>query len=209
MHMIRYSFSLLLFQATPHIDVRTGPGQHFVFTIEPDSKVAPGTVAFSLPQVQPGGPGHGGLLTTSGTARWPQARWPFHYLRYSKVASGIVAFSLPQVQPGDPGHGGLLTTSGTARWPRALWPSHYLRYSKLAPGTVPFSLPYLRYSQVAPGTVAFSLPQVQPGGPGHGGILTTSGTGDSKVAPGTVAFSLPQVLVHETERGHLARCHSH
>jgi len=37
-------------KSCPHIDVRTGPGQHFVFTVEPDSKVAPGTVAFSLPQ---------------------------------------------------------------------------------------------------------------------------------------------------------------
>jgi len=37
-------------KSTPHIDVRTGPGQHFVFTIECDGKVSPGTVAFSLPQ---------------------------------------------------------------------------------------------------------------------------------------------------------------
>ena len=26
-------------KSTPHIDVRTGPGQHFVFTIECDGKV--------------------------------------------------------------------------------------------------------------------------------------------------------------------------
>ena len=26
-------------KSCPHIDVRTGPGQHFVFTVEPDSKV--------------------------------------------------------------------------------------------------------------------------------------------------------------------------
>ena len=26
-------------KSTPHIDVRTGPGQHFVFTIECDAKV--------------------------------------------------------------------------------------------------------------------------------------------------------------------------
>jgi len=37
-------------KTTPHIDVRTGPGQHFVFTIQTDSKVNAGTVAFSLPQ---------------------------------------------------------------------------------------------------------------------------------------------------------------
>jgi len=37
-------------KSCPHIDVRTGPGQHFVFTIEPDAKVSQGTVAFSLPQ---------------------------------------------------------------------------------------------------------------------------------------------------------------
>jgi len=37
-------------KSCPHIDVRTGPGQHFVFSIEADSKVPPGTVAFSLPQ---------------------------------------------------------------------------------------------------------------------------------------------------------------
>jgi len=37
-------------KSTPHIDVRTGPGQHFVFTIECDGKVSQGTVAFSLPQ---------------------------------------------------------------------------------------------------------------------------------------------------------------
>ena len=37
-------------KSTPHIDVRTGPGQHFVFTIETDENVSPGTVAFSLPQ---------------------------------------------------------------------------------------------------------------------------------------------------------------
>jgi len=37
-------------KSTPHIDVRTGPGQHFVFTIEADAKVTQGTVAFSLPQ---------------------------------------------------------------------------------------------------------------------------------------------------------------
>ena len=30
--------------------MRTGPGQHFVFTIETDENVSPGTVAFSLPQ---------------------------------------------------------------------------------------------------------------------------------------------------------------
>ena len=77
-----------MFQATPHIDVRTGPGQHFVFTIEPDSKVAPGTVAFSLPQVQWPSPylRYSGLLPTSGI------QWPSPYLRYT------VAFSLPQVQ---------------------------------------------------------------------------------------------------------------
>lgn len=34
----------------PHISVSTGPGLHFVFTIEADAKVAPGTVGFSLPQ---------------------------------------------------------------------------------------------------------------------------------------------------------------
>ena len=39
-----------VFQSCPHIDVRTGPGQHFVFTVEPDAKVSQGTVAFSLPQ---------------------------------------------------------------------------------------------------------------------------------------------------------------
>ena len=39
-----------MFQSCPHIDVRTGPGQHFVFTLETDDNVAPGTVAFSLPQ---------------------------------------------------------------------------------------------------------------------------------------------------------------
>ena len=37
-------------QSCPHIDVRTGPGQHFVFTVETDEKVTAGTVAFSLPQ---------------------------------------------------------------------------------------------------------------------------------------------------------------
>ena len=30
--------------------MRTGPGQHFVFTIETDDNVNAGTVAFSLPQ---------------------------------------------------------------------------------------------------------------------------------------------------------------
>ena len=30
--------------------MRTGPGQHFVFTVETDDNVSPGTVAFSLPQ---------------------------------------------------------------------------------------------------------------------------------------------------------------
>ena len=30
--------------------MRTGPGQHFVFSVEPDDGVNPGTVAFSLPQ---------------------------------------------------------------------------------------------------------------------------------------------------------------
>ena len=39
-----------LLQSCPHIDVRTGPGQHFVFTIETDDNVTAGTVAFSLPQ---------------------------------------------------------------------------------------------------------------------------------------------------------------
>ena len=39
-----------LLQSCPHIDVRTGPGQHFVFTIETDDNVNTGTVAFSLPQ---------------------------------------------------------------------------------------------------------------------------------------------------------------
>jgi len=37
-------------KSTPHIDVRTGPGQHFVFSIQADAKVTQGTVAFSLPQ---------------------------------------------------------------------------------------------------------------------------------------------------------------
>ncbi len=151
-------------------------------------------MAFSLPQVQPGVPGHGGLLTISGTARRPQARWPSHYLRYRQVAPGTVAFSLPQVQPGGPGHssllalpqvqqggpehGGLLTTSGTARWPRARWPFHYLRYS-----------------QMAPGTVAFSLPKVQPGGPGHCGLLITSGTMDSTTSGNRnyLSFALHQI----------------
>ena len=32
------------------MDVRTGPGQHFVFTLETDENVSPGTLAFSLPQ---------------------------------------------------------------------------------------------------------------------------------------------------------------
>ena len=30
--------------------MRTGPGQHFVFTLETDDNVNAGTVAFSLPQ---------------------------------------------------------------------------------------------------------------------------------------------------------------
>jgi len=34
----------------PHVSVSTGPGLHFVFTIEADPKVAPGTVGFALPQ---------------------------------------------------------------------------------------------------------------------------------------------------------------
>ena len=37
-------------QSCPHVDVRTGPGQHFVFTLETDENVSPGTLAFSLPQ---------------------------------------------------------------------------------------------------------------------------------------------------------------
>ena len=92
-----------MFQATPHIDVRTGPGQHFVFTIEPDSKVAPGTVAFSLPQVQWPSPylRYTDLLPTSDTAAFslPQVQLPSPYLRYSGLlpTSGTVAFSLPQV----------------------------------------------------------------------------------------------------------------
>ena len=44
------SLHCVALQSCPHIDVRTGPGQHFVFTVEPDDKVGPGTVAFSLPQ---------------------------------------------------------------------------------------------------------------------------------------------------------------
>ena len=34
----------------PHLDISTGPGQHFVFTTDQDPRVAPGTVAFSMPQ---------------------------------------------------------------------------------------------------------------------------------------------------------------
>jgi len=37
-------------KVTPHLDVRTGPGQHFIFSIQADGKATPGTVAFSLPQ---------------------------------------------------------------------------------------------------------------------------------------------------------------
>lgn len=37
-------------KVTPHLDVRTGPGAHFLFTIQADGKATPGTVAFSLPQ---------------------------------------------------------------------------------------------------------------------------------------------------------------
>ena len=49
MQLIVHS-KLIYIQTCPHIDVRTGPGQHFVFTVEPDAKVTQGTVAFSLPQ---------------------------------------------------------------------------------------------------------------------------------------------------------------